>query len=67
MRTIPSEGRIIAPITETHIDEVLEMGCWTPVIRTSLEANEKLLSLPNSFQLMAAILKYSKMAMSLAK
>ncbi|MFA3039214.1 UDP-N-acetylmuramate:L-alanyl-gamma-D-glutamyl-meso-diaminopimelate ligase [Acinetobacter pittii] len=41
VRTIPSEGRIIAPITETHIDEVLEMGCWTPVIRTSLEANEK--------------------------
>lgn len=47
VRTIPSEGRIIAPITETHIDEVLEMGCWTPVIRTSLEANEKLLCLPN--------------------
>ncbi|MFZ5395841.1 UDP-N-acetylmuramate:L-alanyl-gamma-D-glutamyl-meso-diaminopimelate ligase [Acinetobacter seifertii] len=41
VRTIPSEGRIIAPITESHIDEVLEMGCWTPVIRTSLEANEK--------------------------
>lgn len=41
VRTIPSEGRIIAPITETHIDEVLEMGCWTPVIHTSLEANEK--------------------------
>ncbi|CAI3129022.1 UDP-N-acetylmuramate--L-alanyl-gamma-D-glutamyl-meso-2,6-diaminoheptandioate ligase [Acinetobacter calcoaceticus] len=41
VRTIPSEGRIIAPITEIHIDEVLEMGCWTPVIRTGLEANEK--------------------------
>ncbi|MFJ0397781.1 UDP-N-acetylmuramate:L-alanyl-gamma-D-glutamyl-meso-diaminopimelate ligase [Acinetobacter baumannii] len=41
VRTIPSEGRIIAPITETHIDEVLEMGCWTPVIRTGLETNEK--------------------------
>ncbi|MNH22222.1 UDP-N-acetylmuramate:L-alanyl-gamma-D-glutamyl-meso-diaminopimelate ligase [compost metagenome] len=54
VRTIPSEGRIIAPITETHIDEVLEMGCWT-------------LCLPNSFQLMAAILKYLKMVMSLVK
>ena len=38
MRTIPSEGRIIAPITENNIDEVLEMGCWTPVLRTSLDA-----------------------------
>ncbi len=37
VRTIPSQGRIIAPITETYIDEVLDMGCWTPVVRTSLE------------------------------
>ncbi|MHA3105314.1 UDP-N-acetylmuramate:L-alanyl-gamma-D-glutamyl-meso-diaminopimelate ligase [Acinetobacter sp. ANC 3791] len=41
VRTIPSEGRIIAPITETNIDTVLEMGCWTPVVRTSLSANEQ--------------------------
>ncbi len=40
VRTIPSTGRIIAPITETHIDEVLEMGCWTPVVRTSLDKND---------------------------
>ncbi|MFW1946026.1 UDP-N-acetylmuramate:L-alanyl-gamma-D-glutamyl-meso-diaminopimelate ligase [Acinetobacter guillouiae] len=39
VRTIPSEGRIIAPINETNIDEVLQMGCWTPVVRTSLDAN----------------------------
>ncbi|CAD9197329.1 UDP-N-acetylmuramate:L-alanyl-gamma-D-glutamyl-meso-diaminopimelate ligase [Acinetobacter bohemicus] len=41
VRTIPSEGRIITPITESNIDEVLQMGCWTPVVRTSLEANAK--------------------------
>ncbi|UIP95064.1 UDP-N-acetylmuramate:L-alanyl-gamma-D-glutamyl-meso-diaminopimelate ligase [Acinetobacter johnsonii] len=41
VRTIPSEGRIIAPITEINIDEVLEQGCWTPVVRTSLEAHDK--------------------------
>ena len=41
VRTIPSEGRIIAPITESNIDEVLEQGCWTPVVRTSLEAHDK--------------------------
>ncbi len=39
VRTIPGTGRIIAPITETHIDEVLAQGCWTPVARTSLQAN----------------------------
>lgn len=37
VRTIPSEGQIIAPITEKNIDTVLDMGCWTPVTRTSLE------------------------------
>ena len=41
VRTIPSEGCIIAPITEQNIDEVLDMGCWTPVIRTSLEPNDQ--------------------------
>jgi len=39
VRIIPSTGRIIAPITETHIGEVLEMGCWTPVIRTGLDTD----------------------------
>lgn len=41
VRTIPSQGRIIAPITETNIDTVLDMGCWTPVVRTSLEPNDQ--------------------------
>lgn len=39
VRTIPSEGRIIAPITESHIDEVLQMGCWTPIVRTALQSD----------------------------
>ncbi|KAA8732468.1 UDP-N-acetylmuramate:L-alanyl-gamma-D-glutamyl-meso-diaminopimelate ligase [Acinetobacter qingfengensis] len=41
VRTIPGSGRIIAPITEGNIDEVLKMGCWTPVIRTSLTSNDQ--------------------------
>ncbi|MFC3902239.1 UDP-N-acetylmuramate: L-alanyl-gamma-D-glutamyl-meso-diaminopimelate ligase [Acinetobacter marinus] len=41
VRTIPSTGRIIAPITETHIDEVLDMGCWTPVTRTGFAVNDQ--------------------------
>ncbi len=40
VRTIPSSGQIIAPITERHIDEVLDMGCWTPVQRTAIVSND---------------------------
>ncbi|MDO4223636.1 MAG: cyanophycin synthetase, partial [Acinetobacter sp.] len=40
VRTIPSQGQIIAPISETHIDEVLAMGCWTPVVRTGLNGEQ---------------------------
>ncbi len=36
VRTIPSEGQIIAPVSEKAIDEVLAMGCWTPVSRTAI-------------------------------
>lgn len=44
VRTIPSEGCIITPVTETNIDDVLAMGCWTPVVRTSLKANDAQIS-----------------------
>lgn len=36
VRTIPSNGQIIAPSSEQHIDEVLAMGCWSPVVSTGL-------------------------------
>ncbi len=31
IRTIPSNGRIIFPNSETEIHSTLEMGCWTPL------------------------------------
>ncbi len=31
VRTVPSVGRIIAPVADTAIDEVLAMGCWSEV------------------------------------
>jgi UDP-N-acetylmuramate: L-alanyl-gamma-D-glutamyl-meso-diaminopimelate ligase len=34
VRTVPSEGLIIAPQHESNLDDVLKMGCWTPVVRT---------------------------------
>ena len=37
VRTIPSQGQIIYPASETNLDEVLQMGCYSPVICTGLD------------------------------
>ncbi len=39
VRTIPGEGLIISPECDANINEVLAMGCWTPVAKTSINAN----------------------------
>jgi len=39
VRTIPGEGLIIAPESETNISDVLNMGCWTPVAKTVINTN----------------------------
>jgi UDP-N-acetylmuramate: L-alanyl-gamma-D-glutamyl-meso-diaminopimelate ligase len=39
VRTIPSEGLIISPAGDANINEVLTMGCWTPTVHTSVNAN----------------------------
>ena len=31
LRTVPGNGLIVAPQADAHIQQVLEMGCWTPV------------------------------------
>jgi UDP-N-acetylmuramate: L-alanyl-gamma-D-glutamyl-meso-diaminopimelate ligase len=31
VRTVPSEGLIIAPLYDGNLTEALDMGCWTPV------------------------------------
>ncbi len=36
VRTIPSEGLIISPESDENINDVLAMGCWTPVANTSI-------------------------------
>lgn len=33
VRTVPNNGQIIAGTGSAHIDELLEMGCWSPVSR----------------------------------
>ncbi|MGZ8136464.1 MAG: UDP-N-acetylmuramate:L-alanyl-gamma-D-glutamyl-meso-diaminopimelate ligase [Methylococcaceae bacterium] len=39
VRMIPGEGLIISPACETNIDDVLAMGCWTPVVRTAIDSD----------------------------
>lgn len=41
VRTIPGEGLIISPERDANINEVLAMGCWTPVAKTSINANSQ--------------------------
>ena len=31
VRTVPGNGLIITPNDETNVDEVIDMGCWTPI------------------------------------
>ncbi|MCK5888386.1 MAG: UDP-N-acetylmuramate:L-alanyl-gamma-D-glutamyl-meso-diaminopimelate ligase [Methylococcales bacterium] len=42
VRTIPSDGLIITPETEKNIDDVLSMGCWTPVAKTAINSDAAL-------------------------
>ena len=39
VRTIPGEGLIVSPERDANINEVLAMGCWTPVEKTAINAN----------------------------
>jgi UDP-N-acetylmuramate: L-alanyl-gamma-D-glutamyl-meso-diaminopimelate ligase len=39
VRTIPGEGIIISPANDENINDVLTMGCWTPTVATSINAN----------------------------
>lgn len=37
LRTVPGEGLVIAPEVDEEISDVLDMGCWTPIEKTSIE------------------------------
>ncbi|WP_323843654.1 UDP-N-acetylmuramate:L-alanyl-gamma-D-glutamyl-meso-diaminopimelate ligase [Moraxella sp. Pampa] len=40
IRMIPSSGQIIMPANTQSLEELLNMGIWTPVVRTSLSKDE---------------------------
>lgn len=39
VRTVPGEGLIISPECDANINDVLAMGCWTPVVKTSINSD----------------------------
>jgi len=39
VRTVPGEGLIISPECDANINDVLTMGCWTPVAKTSIDSD----------------------------
>lgn len=36
IRTVPASGLIVRPDIDANIQDVLSMGCWTPVVQTSI-------------------------------
>ena len=38
LRTVPGGGLVIAPAADPRVDEVLDMGCWTPISRFAVDA-----------------------------
>ena len=40
IRTVPSNGLIISCATDNHLEQVLNQGCWTPVVRFNNQAGQ---------------------------
>ena len=38
VRTVPSSGLLVVPTADANLEQVLEMGCWTPVQRFGVGA-----------------------------
>ncbi len=41
VRSIPGDGLIIVPERDQNIEDVLEMGCWTPLAKTAINASSE--------------------------
>ncbi len=40
IRTVPDNGQIIAPAQDDNVDDVLDRGCWSDVVRFGLQDGE---------------------------
>ncbi|MFY0642164.1 MAG: UDP-N-acetylmuramate:L-alanyl-gamma-D-glutamyl-meso-diaminopimelate ligase [Bermanella sp.] len=48
VRTIPSDGQIIYPADETHLQATLEKGCWTPKVQIGVDWQYQLIDASGS-------------------
>ncbi|MEH6579788.1 MAG: UDP-N-acetylmuramate:L-alanyl-gamma-D-glutamyl-meso-diaminopimelate ligase [Amphritea sp.] len=39
VRIVPANGQVIVPDNQAALDEVLDQGCWTPVVRTAITSD----------------------------
>ena len=53
IRTIPANGQIILSDAEPALDDVLSMGCWSPVVKASLDPSSKQTDTPWHVELVA--------------
>ena len=42
VRTVPGRGRIVVPEGDRNVDDMLAMGCWTPLTRFAIGADSQL-------------------------
>ena len=40
VRIVPANGQVILPAEEPALEQVLEQGCWTPVVRASISEKD---------------------------
>ncbi|GGK81082.1 UDP-N-acetylmuramate:L-alanyl-gamma-D-glutamyl-meso-diaminopimelate ligase [Amphritea balenae] len=40
VRIVPANGQVILPAEEPSLEQVLEQGCWTPVVRASISEKD---------------------------
>ena len=48
VRTIPSDGQVIYPADETHLQATLEKGCWTPKVQIGVDWQYQLIDASGS-------------------
>ncbi|MCV6612296.1 MAG: UDP-N-acetylmuramate:L-alanyl-gamma-D-glutamyl-meso-diaminopimelate ligase [Amphritea sp.] len=42
VRIVPGNGQVIMPTDQPALDEVIEQGCWTPLVKTSVGKSDEL-------------------------
>lgn len=58
VRIVPQSGQIIAPQNDKHLADTLAMGCWSPLLSTSIAGKAQLNAVPMSDDGSAFLVEY---------